>query len=89
MDKTLVVKNNEGKDITINVIDIIEDTSTNKQYICYNFEGMEDVFVSNLVETADSFTLETVTEEEKRSIEELLSQESLENNTVNQESVEE
>ena len=75
MNNTLVVKNMDGKDIKINVIDIIEDTQLNKQYICYSIEDMNSVFVSNLVKNDDGYCLETVTEEEKNNIEEVMSQE--------------
>ena len=74
MNNTLVVKNLDGREITINVIDIIEDTEKNKQFICYTIGDMEEVFISNLVETADSVSLETVTEEERKEIEAVLNQ---------------
>lgn len=78
LNNKLVVKNEDGKEVTINVIDIIEDTVNNKQYICYNFEGMEDVFVSNLIENETSYTLETVSLDEKKAIENVLNQEVVE-----------
>lgn len=74
MNNTLVVKNLDGREITINVIDIIEDTEKNKQFICYTIGDMEEVFISNLVETADSVSLETVTEEERKEIEAVLAE---------------
>lgn len=75
MNNTLVVKNMDGKDIKINVIDIIEDTQLNKQYICYSIEDMDNIFVSNLIKNDDGYCLETVTEEEKNNIEQVMSQE--------------
>lgn len=75
MNNTLVVKNMDGKDIKINVIDIIEDTQLNKQYICYSIEDMDNIFVSNLIKNDDGYYLETVTEEEKNNIEQVMSQE--------------
>ena len=45
MKDTLVVKGLDGKDITLFVIDIIEDTMTNKQYMYYTIDGNDDVFV--------------------------------------------
>ena len=74
MDNTLVVKNLDGKEITINVIDIIEDTEKNKQFICYTIGDMEEIFISNLVETEDSASLDIVTDEERQEIEAVLSQ---------------
>ena len=75
MDNILVVKNDQGQTIEINVIDIIEDTETNKQYICYTVKDMSDVFISELIEKDDSFTLKTVSKEAKQKVEDLLSEE--------------
>lgn len=75
MNNTLVVKNMDGKDIKINVVDIIEDTKLNKQYICYSIEDMENIFVSNLVKKDDGYCLDTITEEERNNIEQVMSQE--------------
>lgn len=75
MNNTLVVKNMDGKDIKINVVDIIEDTQSNKQYICYSIEDMDNIFVSNLVKNSDGYCLDIVTEEEKNNIEQVMSQE--------------
>jgi DNA-binding ferritin-like protein (Dps family) len=74
MNNALVVKNKDGKEITINVIDIIEDTEKNKQFICYTIGDMEEEFISKLVETEDSVSLETVTEEERKEVEAVLGQ---------------
>ena len=73
-DNRLTVKNLDGKDITISVIDVIENTDNGKKFICYNIENLNDVFVSSLEESNDSFSLGEVTEEEKKIIEEMLSQ---------------
>ena len=75
MENTLVVKNMDGQDIRINVIDIIEDTELNKEYICYTIEDMEDVYISLIEnETDDSYSLGAITEEEKAAIEQVLAQ---------------
>mgnify|MGYP003310268457 CR=1 FL=1 len=75
MENTLVVKNMDGQDIRINVIDIIEDTELNKEYICYTIEDMEDVYISLIEnETEDSYSLGAITEEEKAVIEQVLAQ---------------
>ena len=65
MKDTLVVKGLDGNDITLFVIDIIEDTMTNKQYMYYTIDGNDDVFVSGLVENNGTYSLEKVSEEEK------------------------
>jgi len=75
-ENKLVVKNMDGNDITINVIDILENTETNKQFICYTIEGISgtDAFISTLEEKEDSYSLGEVTEEERNEIEELMNQ---------------
>ena len=70
MDSTLTIKNLDGKDLTIEVIDIIEDSETGKEFICYKLLDSDDTYVSTLVTKEDSYTLESVTPEEKKAIEE-------------------
>lgn len=75
MENTLVVKNMDGQEIQINVIDIIEDTELNKEYICYSIEDLEDVYISLLIENPDeSISLGAVSDEEKATIEQVLAQ---------------
>lgn len=69
MEEKLTVKNLDGQDIEINVIDIIENQDLNKEYICYKLDDIEEVFISSLVETDKGFNLDDVTEEEKIMIE--------------------
>lgn len=74
-ENKLVVKNMDGNDITINVIDILENTETNKQFICYTIEGLDgETFISTLEEKEESYSLGEVTEEEQKEIEELINQ---------------
>ena len=75
-ENKLVVKNMDGNDITINVIDILENTENNKQFICYTIEGVseEEVFVSTLEENENTYNLGEVTEEEQKEIEDLMNQ---------------
>ena len=73
-DNRLNVKNLDGNDITINVIDIIENKETGKKFICYNIENLDEVFVSSLEESEDSFQLGKVSDEEKNIIEEIMSE---------------
>lgn len=68
----LKVKNLDGDEIEIDVIDIIENQDDNKQYICYTTDDSEDVYVSILEETDDSFTLSEITEEERILVEEYM-----------------
>ncbi len=74
LDTTLRVRNKQGKFATINVIDIIEDTETTKMYICYNFAKQEQIFVSNLTLKNGIYNLDTVTEEERNVVEQMLTQ---------------
>ena len=74
MNNTLVVKNADGNELTINVIDIVEETTNNKQYICYTIGDMPDV----LIENDESYTLEKVTEEERAAVEAILSEDASE-----------
>lgn len=75
MDDKLVIKNLDGEDLTIDVIDIIEDSENEKEFIIYKLPNMDEVYVSRLVETENNYTLEGVTEEEKKAIEEHFSSE--------------
>ena len=74
MENILKVKNVNGEDININVIDIIEDTLINKEYICYHVNGIEGIFVSGLIKKENGYSLESVTEEERQNIEQVLAQ---------------
>ena len=68
----LKVKNLDGKEISIDVIDIIENQENGKQYICYSIDSLDDVFVSSLEENDNTFLLGEVTEEERSLVEELM-----------------
>lgn len=68
----LKVKNLDGKEISIDVIDIIENQENGKQYICYSIDSLDDVFVSSLEETESTFSLGEVTEEERALVEEVM-----------------
>lgn len=61
----LMVKGMDGRDIRLFVIDIIQDTETNKEYIYYTVDGSEDVLVSRLVQTESGYSFESVNEDEK------------------------
>ena len=63
MSEQLVIKNHEGKDVTINVIDIVLDNETGKQYIFYSEEGYEDIFAAILIEKDDNFVFQAIADE--------------------------
>lgn len=71
-DNKLKVKNLDGNEITIDVIDIIEDRETGKQYICYTIESLDDVYVSILEEKENTFSLGEITEEERTLVEQFM-----------------
>lgn len=64
MMEQLVVKNGEGKDQIINVIDIILDNETGKKYIYYALED-EEVYVAILIEKDDKYIMQAITDEEE------------------------
>lgn len=74
MKNSLVVTNLDGKEVTINVIDIIENSEDGKEYICYTIENLEQIFISTLEENESGYNLGMVTEEEKQIVEEVLKQ---------------
>ncbi len=80
MEEKLVVKNLDGNDIEITVIDIIENQETNKEYICYKLDGVEEVFVSSLLETENGFNLNEVSDSEREMIEQYINESMKENN---------
>lgn len=65
MDNQLVVKNAEGKDETIQVIDIVTDNETGKKYLFYTLIDSEEVYASILRETEGAFVLETITDDDE------------------------
>jgi hypothetical protein len=73
MENELVVKNHEGKDQVVNVIDIILDNETGKKYLFYNLPDSEEIYPSILLESETSFVLQAITEEsEFELVEEIL-----------------
>ena len=73
-DNKLTVKMEDNQVITIDVIDIIQNSENNKEYIIYNIENDEEnVYMSILDEQDDSYTLKEITDEnELRMLEEYL-----------------
>ncbi len=60
----LNVKLNE-KDVTIDVLDIVQSEEYNKEYIVYTIDGMpeDQIFISILNETEETYTLDTIEDE--------------------------
>lgn len=65
-DTKLVVSLN-GKDVTIDVWDIINNPAFGKDYIIYTIEGLDnkEVFASVLNEKTDTYSLDTIESEEE------------------------
>lgn len=73
MNDQLVIKNPEGKDQVINVIDIVLDNETGKKYIFYTMDVSEEIYASILVENENSYIIQAITDEaEFELVEEIL-----------------
>ena len=70
----------DGGIVEIEVLDIIENETLNRNYIVYRFRNQDDVLISILNETEDSFSLDSIEDEEEfKSIEEYLASKIQEN----------
>lgn len=65
MEENMLTVKLNGQDVTITVLDIIEDNENNKKYMIYNPEGTEDVYMSILEEDETTYTLKTIEDEEE------------------------
>lgn len=65
MNSELIVKNAEGKDQTISVVDIILDNETGKKYLFYNMAGSKDLYATILIESEASYILEAISDDEE------------------------
>lgn len=63
MNDQLVIKNSEGKDEIINVMDIVLDNETGKKYIFYTMAESEEIYAAILVENNNSFIIEAITDD--------------------------
>jgi len=62
----LVVTAENGQDVTINVLDIIDSEEFDKTFMIYNIEGNnEAIFASILNEKEDTFSLDTITNQKE------------------------
>ena len=69
----LRIKNNDGNDIEIEVLDIINDDTSNKDYMVYRIKDQKDVLISIINQTETSFSLDTIEDEnEFKAIEDYL-----------------
>lgn len=66
LDTKLTVKL-DGNDVVIDVIDIVESPEYNKEYIFYTIDGVpnQEIFASILNETDDSYSLDTIENDEE------------------------
>jgi len=65
MNNELTVKNAEGKDQTISVVDIILDSATGKKYLFYNVPESKELYATILVESETSYILEAISDDEE------------------------
>ena len=56
----LKLKDNNGNNIDIEVLDIINDENSNKDYMVYRIKDQEDVLISIINQTETSFSLDTI-----------------------------
>lgn len=67
MDNVLTVKNESGKDVNIEVLDIVEGSydGTNKEYIVYSLQNNEQILVSILNEKEESYSIDDIETKEE------------------------
>lgn len=76
MNNQLVVKNASGADEVIQVIDIVTDSETGKQYLFYTSADSDEIYAAILKEADTAFMLEAITDEaEWELVEEILKNE--------------
>ena len=69
----LKLKNSDGSDIEIEVLDIINDENSSEDYMVYRIKDQEDVLISIINQTETSFSLDTIEDEnEFKAIEDYL-----------------
>lgn len=64
-DNKLVVKGQDGNDLTISVLDIIDSLEFNKSFMVYSIEGADSVYASVVNETDTTYTLDAITEQKE------------------------
>ena len=69
----LKLKTNDNNEVEIEVLDIINNEEKNRDYIVYRFRDKDDVLISILNQTENSFSLDTIEDaNEFRDIEDYL-----------------
>lgn len=64
MEDTKLSATLNGNNVDINVLEIIDDTETGKQYVVYNADGYDDdFFISILEENEDNVILKEITDD--------------------------
>ncbi len=61
----LVIKGQDGNDMTISVLDIIDSLEFNKSFMVYNIEGSDAVYASVLNESSATYSLDAITEQKE------------------------
>lgn len=64
----LIVKNNDGMDIEIKVLEVVESDLGDK-YLYYEIKGVEGRFISSVEIDGDEYVLDEITPEEKEIVE--------------------
>ena len=59
----LQLKDNNGNNIEIEVLDIINDENSNKDYMVYRIKNQDDVLISIINQTETSFSIDTIEDE--------------------------
>ena len=59
-NNTLKLKDNNGNNIEIEVLDIINNEDLNKEYMVYRIKDQEDVLISIINQTETNFSLDTI-----------------------------
>ena len=59
-NNSLKLKDNNGNNIEIEVLDIINDEDLNKEYMVYRIKDQEDVLISIINQTETNFSLDTI-----------------------------
>ena len=65
MSNELIVKNADGKDQAISVVDIVSDNVSGKKYMFYNTSDSNELYATILVESDTSYVLEAISDDEE------------------------
>ena len=72
-DNILKLKKSDGFDVEIEVLDIINEENSNKDYMIYRIKNTDNVLISIINQTETSFNLDTIEDEaEFKAIEDYL-----------------